>query len=90
MSRTVSAEVQNTNALVRAYQDEPVVLIARARVGEALELEVVESGNAVYFPADDVYRFSEDQFAALRAAFQSGDRERLAALWDKADRFDAF
>ena len=82
------------DVIVRAYGDEPVRLLALSlkRIGKNNERIVVVVGRAqeapnIGFPIDSVFEWDEAVFATLRAAFDQGQKERLAEAWRLAPRF---
>lgn len=87
MSRTNSEKTQNrnTDVLVRAFEDEPLKLSLCERVGEAVRLRIVGTDRTVLFPQEDVYRFDQKRFKALRDSYEAGSQESLRELWGAAE-----
>ena len=89
MSRAIT-QVESTMipVMVRAYQDEPVKLRTTGRkIDSALEVAGEDADKKIGFPAECVYKLDSALFRKLRAAYEAGDPQRLAQLWDRAHRF---
>lgn len=75
--------------LAKAYGDEPlkrVVVGTGSRLIYVAQAEVAEADidAGVGFPVDAVFDFDAMLFERLHAAFDSGDRQGLWALWQTA------
>jgi hypothetical protein len=86
MSQTSGAGRLST-VIGRAYQDEPVKLMAVSDWGSAIEVRREGDRDSIGFRKEWVYRFEPVLFGQLVAAFKAGDRQGLIALWDTAERF---
>lgn len=72
------------NVMVRAFQDEPVRLVAVA--GNSVRVEVAGASQDVTlrFPASYVYDFDPNLFKELKDAWDRRDSGVLKSLWRKA------
>jgi hypothetical protein len=78
-----------TTVLVRGYGDEPGRLTAVAYHARKPYLTVYgrDPDRTVGWRLADAYAWDEALHGRLRAAFDAGDREALAALWAEARPF---
>jgi hypothetical protein len=78
--------------IARAYDDQPLKRALTGQRGNLAYIVNPSTGNAngiapfsgVGFPRDCVYRLEDSLFDTLKVAWDSGDRQRLASLWQKA------
>ncbi len=71
--------------IVRSFRNEPVKLRVLSVREDAVEVAGSDPSRSIGYPRRLVYRFDEELFDQLRAAFAAGDRQRLDALWRKAE-----
>lgn len=86
MGQELGAQVGNDTVIVRAFEDEPVMLHVVGRDGDRLILTGDEGSHTIAFPADTVFRFSASLYDALRRAFDRRDSDQLKSLWRQAVR----
>jgi len=81
--------------LARAYGDKPLdrdVTSSNSRVAYVINRDARRaegtSNDGVGFPRAYVFRFDGQLFGELQAAWEAGDHDRLANLWNRAEVAD--
>jgi hypothetical protein len=88
MSSVKQNEVgRNSLVIGRAFGDEPIVLIPISDWGAAIEVRREGDRDSIGFSKESVYRFDQDLFNGLRAAFGNSDRKTLLKLWNNAAHY---
>lgn len=77
-------KVGNTPVMVRAFEDEPVKLVAVSTIGRIVEVGPPNSAITIGFPRSYVYEYAPDLYNELRAAWDRKDAGVLASLWKTA------
>ena len=86
-SAITQVERDDYDVIVKAFKNEPVRLRAIGTRGHAIEVAGSDRTKSIGFPADCVYRLDNRLYKQLRTAFDAGDEQRLAKLWEQAHRF---
>ena len=84
LGQEVGQSVKNS-VLVRAYEDEPIVLTEVGREGDSV-LVSGGAGSMIGFRGDRVYAYSPEIFHRLRDAFDRRNTKLLASIWREARR----
>lgn len=86
MSIAKRNERRQTSCVIgRAYGDEPIKLIPLSDWGSAVEVRREGDHDSIGFRKEAIYRFDQELFESLRAAFDSKDRKNLMLLWNSAE-----
>lgn len=88
MSTTKKQNTGNSPAvLVRSFKGEPAKLLAINAGNGLVEVANAELSASIRVRASSVYKFAEDVYRKLVAAFQRGDNNGLKRLWERATPF---
>jgi hypothetical protein len=74
--------------IIRARGDEPVRLRAVAVRGKAVDVVGSDESTPMPFHLEKAYHFDRDLFGNLRAAYEGGEAQKLAVLWERAVPLD--
>jgi hypothetical protein len=80
---------RKVSVIVRGFRDEPSELTAISRHGSKPMIAVVgaDPSKPIGWPLASAFLFDAGLFGQMRAAFERGDNDALAALWQQAQPF---
>jgi hypothetical protein len=77
-------KVGKPKVMVRAFEDEPVKLVAVSTKGGTVEVGAEGSPVTIGFPKGYVYEYLPDLYKRLREAWDRRDSVVLKSLWKEA------
>ena len=77
-------KVGKPQVMVRAFEDEPVRLVAVSTKGDTVEVAAEGSLVTIGFPMSYVYEYLPDLYRKLREAWDRRDSVVLKSLWKQA------
>jgi hypothetical protein len=87
-AQEAGTEVGHPAVIVRAFQDEPVKLVALGECDGYVEVAGAIGGATIRFPYAYVYQYDPDTYVSLRAAYENGDHVTLSSLWKSLHHAD--